>query len=102
MEMQAIQFRDQIYCTVFVVQNEIVTVLDKFAGTRPLAQQWLREKGFPSSGYLLQVKGSEAVPEGFYINPGLGPFYHQVDLSTGGLTAASPQSFRVPVALENL
>lgn len=70
METQAVEFGERVYCTVSVVQNEIVTVSTLSGGAQHRVRQLLHDKGFPSSGHQLQPKIPQAVPEGFYINPG--------------------------------
>jgi hypothetical protein len=102
MEMQAIRFRDQLYCTVFVVQNQIITIMAKSSGPREAVRKWLQEQGYPSAGSFLNAKSLDLTPPGFYINPEFGTFYYRVDPVTDELTGMAPQDFDPPTPPANL
>lgn len=101
METQAICFENTCFCTVFVVQNGEVTILDKKVASSPSEiQTWLKSNGFPTAGLRLIAKSTSGLPDGFYIDPHLREFYYSVDPSTNKLTGESPHDFLQSVPLE--
>lgn len=94
MEMQAITFRNRWYGTVFVVQNQEVTIMDKqTAGTQGELREWCTKNSYPTAGELLTAKPDAHLSPGYYIDPHLKEFYYSVDPASNHLIAASPEDF---------
>lgn len=102
MEMQAISCGGRWYATVFVVQNQDITVMVTVtAPERSDMQSWLQQRGYPAAGTELRLRPDHQLQPGYFINPGLKQFYYAVDPVTNELTGVPPQEFESPVPLES-